>query len=128
MMPKPEWVDRKAEPPESTAINHDLLEVVRSVIPRLPTQQQRITAAFIIQRILETGERPIGAEVAQAQNVSRQRAAQIIPETLNSIREQIEIDYPQLAEDGINGWEEFKRVFANPSPTANHVRQRNGRT
>src|SRR5579875_939376 len=31
------WVDRKAARPEAVAINHELIELVRSVIPDLPT-------------------------------------------------------------------------------------------
>ena len=31
--------------------------------------------------------------------------------TVDSIRRRIEAEYPQLAEQGINGWEEFKAAF-----------------
>ncbi len=58
------WVDRTAPRPETTAINRELLEVVRNVIPRLPTPQQRDTAAWMIDRILATGELPLVGEAA----------------------------------------------------------------
>ena len=108
------WVDRTAPPPEAAAINHELLEVIQSVIPRLPTEQQRRTAAWMIERILTTGEFPIAHEAAEVQEprVSRERGRQIMQKTLDSIREQIEAEYPQLAGQGINGWNEFKAAFA----------------
>ena len=103
--PEPSWVDRTAPRPDTAAINRELLEVVRTVIPNLPTQQQRDTAAWMIERILETGELPIAREAARIQRprVSRERGRQIMEATVNSIRRQIEEDYPQLAEHGING-------------------------
>jgi hypothetical protein len=42
--------------------------------------------------------------------------------TVNSIRRQIEADYPQLAADGLNGWEDFKKAFDRLSPSAGHAR------
>ena len=107
------WVDRTASPPEAAAINHELLEVVQSVIPHLPSPQQRRTAAWIIDHILTTGESPIAREAAQMQRppVSRERGRQIMEATVDSICRQIEADYPQLAEQGVNGWEEFKAAF-----------------
>jgi hypothetical protein len=111
------WVDRAASPPEAAAINRDLLEAVHSVIPHLPSPQQRLTAAWMIDRILTTGELPLAREAAQIQRprVSRERGRQIMEATLDSIRRQIEAEYPQLAEQGINGWEEFKEAFAGRS-------------
>ncbi len=108
-----DWVDRTLPPPEAAAINHDLLEVVQSVIPRLPNPQQRATAAWMMERILTTGELPMAREAAAIQRprVSRERGRQIMEATMDSIRRQIEADYPQLAEQGINGWEEFVRRF-----------------
>jgi hypothetical protein len=78
----------------------------------------------MVKRILTTGELPIAREAARIQRprVSRERGRQIMEATVNSIRCQIEADYPQLAEGGINGWEEFKRVFTRPSPTAGQAR------
>jgi len=110
------WADRTASPPEVAAINRELLEVVRSVIPRLPSPQQRVTAAWMIDRILTTGELPMAREAAQLQRprVSRERGRQIMEATLDSIRRQIEAEYPQLAEQGVNGWEQFKEAFAGP--------------
>ena len=107
------WVDRTAPPPEAAAIKRELLEVVQSVIPRLPSPQQRRTAAWMIDRILTTGEWPMAHEVAQIQRplVSRERGRQIMAATVDSIRRQIEAEYPQLAEQGVNGWEEFKAAF-----------------
>jgi hypothetical protein len=111
------WVDRKASPPEARAINRELLEVVQSVIPHLPSPQQRLTATWMIERILTTGELPMAREAAQIQRprVSRERGRQIMEATLDSIRQRIEAEYPQLAEQGINGWEEFKEAFAGRS-------------
>ncbi len=108
------WVDRTASPPEAAAINRELLDVVQNVIPHLPTAQQRDTAAWMIDRILTTGELPVAREAARIQRppVSRERGRQIMEATLDSIRRQIEAEYPQLAEQGINGWEEFKEAFA----------------
>ena len=113
---EPGWIDRiaaTAPPPFAAAINHDLLEVIRDVIPRLPSPQQRSTAMWMLQRIRATGELPFAWEVAQKQRppVSRERGRQIMEATLNNIRSQIEADYPQLADDGINGWEQFRRAF-----------------
>ena len=107
------WVDRTASPPEAAAIDHELLQVVQSVIPRLPSPQQRRTAAWMIDRILTTGEWPMAREAAQIQRprVSRERGRQIMEATVDSIRRQIEAEYPQLAEQGVNGWEEFKAAF-----------------
>ncbi len=107
------WVDRTVPRPEAAAINRELLEVVQSVIPRLPTAQQRDTAAWLFDRILATGELPMTREVAQRQQppVSGERGRQIMEETVDSIRRQIEADYPQLAAEGINGWVEFKKAF-----------------
>ena len=108
-----DWVDRAAPRSETVAINRELLDVVRSVIPRLPTEQQRETAAWMIDRILNSGELPMAREAAQIQKprVSRERGRQIMEATVDSIRRQIEEDYPQLAAQGINGWEEFRRAF-----------------
>jgi hypothetical protein len=123
------WIDRSAAPPEERAINDELLEVVRSVIPRLPSAQQRFTAAWLVERILATGERPTMEEVAQAQHppVSKQRGAQILTETVDSIRRRIEADYPQLAKQGINGWTEFKRAFSEFGHTTSRDDAGNGR-
>ncbi len=111
------WVDRTAPRPEAVAINRELIEVVQSVIPDLPTKQQRDTAAWMIDRILTTGELPMAREAAQIQKprVSRERGRQIMEATVESIRKQIESDYPQLAAQGINGWEQFKGAFARIS-------------
>jgi hypothetical protein len=121
---EPGSTDRWHKSPPADAIDHELLEVVQSVIPRLPTQQQRDTAAWMVKRILTTGDLPIPREAAQRQRprVSRERGRQIMQATVNSIRRQIEADYPQLAEGGINGWEEFKKAFDRPNPTAGHAR------
>jgi hypothetical protein len=107
------WVDRTAPRPEAAVINRELIDIVRSVIPDLPTVQQRVTAAWMIERILETGELPMAREAARIQRprVSRERGRQIMEKTIDSIRSQIEADYPQLAEHGINGWEDFKEAF-----------------
>ena len=111
------WVDRKASTPEAPVINRELLEVVQSVIPHLPSPQQRLTAAWMIDRILTTGELPMAREAAEIHRprVSRERGRQIMEATLDSIRRKIEEEYPQLAEQGINGWEEFKEAFAGRS-------------
>lgn len=111
------WVDRTTPPPEAAAINHELLEVVQRVIPHLSSPQQRHTAAWMIERILTTGELPMAREAAQIQQprVSRERGRQIMEATLDSIREQIEANYPQLAKQGINGWEAFKEAFVGQS-------------
>ncbi|HEY7328637.1 MAG TPA: hypothetical protein VH592_13415 [Gemmataceae bacterium] len=124
---EPSWVDRTAPRPETAAINRDLLEVVRSVIPDLPTQQ-RDTAAWMIERILETGELPMAREAAgiQRPRVSRERGRQIMEKTINTIRARIEAHYPQLAEQGINGWDEFKEAFRTRSVAQNAGRN-NGR-
>lgn len=107
------WVDRTAPRPEIAAVNHELLEVLRSVIPRLSTTQQRHTATWMIDRILATGELPLAREAAEIQRprVSRERGRQIMEATVDSIRRQIETDYPQLAEQGVNDWEEFHKIF-----------------
>ena len=111
------WVDRMTPPPDAPAMNHELLEVVQSVIPHLSSPQHRLTAAWMIDRILTAGEVPMGREAAQIQQppVSRERGRQIMEATVDSIRRQIEADYPQLAEQGVNGWEQFKKAFAGQS-------------
>lgn len=123
------WIDRTAARPDDTAADHELLEVVRQVIPRLPTAQQRFTAAWLVERILATGERPTMEEVAKAQHppVTKQRGAQILTETVDSIRRQIEADYPQLARQGINGWARFKKAFAEFGHAASRGGAGNGR-
>lgn len=125
---EPHWVDKHAESPESAAINHELLEVVQSILPRLH-RQQRITAEFIIGRILETGKRPTAVEIAQEAYetpVSKQRAAQIAEEALDNIEQAIREKYPQLARDGVNGWKDFRKGLA-PDSNAHHGRHGNGR-
>ncbi len=124
-----DWVDRTQPPPEDAAINHDLLEVVQDVIPRLPTEQQRDTAAWMMERILATGELPMAREAAQIQHprVSRERGRQIMEATMDSIRRQIEADYPQLAEQGINGWEQFKEALGRQNQAASHAGREGGR-
>jgi len=108
------WIDRTAPPPEAAAINRELLAVVQSVIPHLPSPQQRVTAAWMIGRILTTGELPMAREAAliQRPRVSRERGRQIMEATLDSIRQQIEADYPQPAIQGVNGWEQLKEAPA----------------
>ncbi len=115
---EPGGVDRGRKSPPAEAIDHELLAVVQSAIPRLPKPQQRDTAAWVVEHILATGERPTLQEIARVQRprVTHQRAAQIIEETVNSLGRQIEADYPQLAEDGVGGWREFKKVFTRPGP------------
>lgn len=117
---EPGWVDRRTPPPEAVAINRDLLEVVKSVIHRLPTAHQRLTAAWMIDRILTTGELPMAREAADCQRprVSRERGRQIMEATVDSIRQQIEADYPQLAAQGLNGWESFKAAFSRTRAAA----------
>lgn len=125
---EPGWVDRTTPRPEAVAINRDLIEIVKSVIPRLTTAQQRVTAAWMIDHILDTGELPMAREAARIQRprVSRERGRQIMEKTIESIRQQIEASYPQLAEQGINGWEEFKEVFTRTRPAA-QIAAGNGR-
>jgi hypothetical protein len=118
---EPGCADRRQKSPPVDAIDHELLAVVQSVIPRLPKPRQRSTAAWMVEHILATGERPTTLEMARVQGVTHQRASQIMEETINSLRRQIAADYPQLAEDGVGGWEEFKKVFTRPSP-ASHAR------
>lgn len=127
--PQPGWVDRTARPPEAVAINRELIDIVRSVIPNLPTAQQRDTAAWMIDRIIDTGELPMAREAARIQRprVSRERGRQIMEKTIDSIRRQIEEDYPQLAEQGINGWEQFKSAFMRTNDADRHARTSNGR-
>ena len=124
------WVDRTAPRPETTVINRELLEVVRNVIPRLPTPQQRDTGTWMIDRILATGELPMAREVAQMQQppVSRERGRQIMEATVDSIRRQIEADYPQLAEQGVNGWDAFKQAFTRTNQAGSPARADSGRT
>ena len=38
--------------------------------------------------------------------------------TVNNIRRLIEAAYPQLAEQGINGWEEFRLAFTTTRPAS----------
>ncbi|HTU19163.1 MAG TPA: hypothetical protein VMG10_13970 [Gemmataceae bacterium] len=123
------WVDRTAAPPEAAAINHDLLEVVQSVIPHLPSPQHRRTASWMIERILTTGELPMAREAAEIQRprVSRERGRQIMEATVDSIREQIEAEYPQLAQQGINGWEQFKEVLTSHCEDGRRARTWSGR-
>jgi hypothetical protein len=73
---------------------------------------------LVIAHILATGEMPSAREIAAAQQpqVSRERGRVIFMETVNGIRRLIEEHYPQLAEQGVNGWEEFRKVFDRPSP------------
>lgn len=127
--PEPGWVDRTAPRPEAATINRELIEIVKNVIPRLPTTQQRFTAAWMIDYILTTGELPMAREVAQMQgsHVSRERGRQIMAKTIDSICRQIEEHYPQLAAQGINSLEAFKRAFAPTNPVAQDVGTGNGR-
>ena len=83
----------------------------------------------MIDRILTTGELPMAREAAQMQRppVSRERGRQIMEATVDSIRRQIEADYPQLAEQGVNGWEEFKKAFMGVNQAAYNARTDNGR-
>jgi len=112
------WVDRQAERPETAPINHELLQVLQDVIAYLPKEQQRFTAKWVITHILATGEMPTAREIAAAQQppVSRERGRVIFMETVNGIRRLIEERYPQLAEQGVNGWEEFRQAFDRRSP------------
>lgn len=123
------WVDRTATRPETAVMNHELLEVVQSVIPRLPTSQQRNTAAWMIDRILATGELPLAREAAQVQRppVSCERGRQIMEATVDSIRRQIEADYPQLAEQGVNEWQQFRNAFHETNRPSPRSRSSNGR-
>ena len=61
---EPGWIERRPAP-EAAAIDHELLEVVQSVIPRLPSPSSAGRAAWMIDRILTTGEWPMAREVAQ---------------------------------------------------------------
>ena len=116
--------------PEAVAINHELLEIVQSVIPDLPTDQQRNTAAWMIERILNTGELPMIREAAQMQRprVSTERGRQVMKATVNNIRRLIEAAYPQLAEQGINGWDEFRLAFTTTRPAARSAGRGNNRS
>jgi hypothetical protein len=116
--PGHQWVDRQAKRPETAPINHELLEVLQDVIAYLPKEQHRFTANWVIAHILSTGEMPTAREIAAAQHpqVSRERGRVIFTETINGIRHLIEERYPQLAEQGVNGWEEFRKAFDRPSP------------
>lgn len=82
-----------------------------------------------MEHILSTGELPIAREAAQIQRprVSRERGRQIMQKTLDSIHEQIEAEYPQLAEQGINGWEDFKEAFAGQGRGGSHAATGDGR-
>ena len=62
-------------------------------------------------------------EAAQMQRprVSRERGRQIMEATVDSIRRQIEADYPQLAEQGLKGWHEFKEAFSRTRPASQHA-------
>jgi hypothetical protein len=113
-----QWVDRLAKRPETALINRELLEVLQDVIAYLPKEQQRVTANLVIAHILATGEMPTAREIAAAQQpqVSRERGRVLFMETVNGIRRLIEERYPQLAEQGVNGWEEFRRAFDRRSP------------
>jgi hypothetical protein len=115
---EPGCADRRQKSPPADAIDHELLEVVRGVIPRLPKPRQRATAAWMVEHILATGERPTTLDMARMQGVTHQRASQIMEETVNSLGRQIAADYPQLAEGGVGGWKEFKTVFTRPSPAS----------
>ena len=110
------WVDRSAPAPEAKAIESDLLKVVKRVIPRLPTAQQRMTAKWMIAQILNTGALPVSGDVARIQQppLSRQRGSQIMKATVENLSQMIEADCPQLAEHGIHGWEDFQRAFDPP--------------
>ncbi|HTU91241.1 MAG TPA: hypothetical protein VMF69_14270, partial [Gemmataceae bacterium] len=48
--------------------------------------------------------------------VSRERGRQIMEAAINSIRQQIEAACPQLARQGINGWDDFKEAFKREKP------------
>ena len=48
----------------AVAIDRELLEVIKSVIPRLPSPQHRLTAEWMIGRILQTGAKPSAEEAA----------------------------------------------------------------
>jgi hypothetical protein len=123
------WVDRTAPRPEVATINSELIEIVRSVIPDLPTAQQRVTAAWMIDRILDSGELPMAREAARIQRprVSRERGRQIMEKTIESIRRQIEESYPQLAEQGINDWQQFKAAFTRTRPVSQNADTSNDR-
>ena len=112
------WADRKAKSPETGVIQQELLEVLQDVISRLPTEQQRFTAKWLIEQILDTGMKPRNRDIAAAQKppVSREEGRKRFQETIDSIGRQIEKDYPHLAQEGINGWEEFLKVIGHSKP------------
>ena len=113
-----QWVDRLAKRPEAAPINRELLEVLQDVIAYLPKEQQRVTANLVVAHILATGEMPTAREIAAAQQpqVSRERGRVLFMETINGIRRLIEERYPQLAGQGVNGWDEFRQAFDRRSP------------
>ena len=109
--PEP-WFDRREHDPSEGASNHDLMEVLRHAIRRIPKERRPI-AEFIVCHILETGERPTLEQIGHAHvpPLTRERAKQLTVDTLAKIKRQVEIIAPQLAKDGVNGWDEFQQAI-----------------
>jgi hypothetical protein len=106
------WVDRHARQPREVAIDQELLGKVDEAIAALP-QRNREVARFVIDYILAHGEKPTGREIAEARvpPVTRQMGEVLGKETVAMLKEELERRNPQLAEEGIGGWDELKAVF-----------------
>jgi hypothetical protein len=106
------WRDRRQRRPENVAIDAELLAVLRQAIEELPPRNRDV-ARFMVEYIERTGERPTAREVGESRTppVTKQMGEILMKQTIDRLKEQVEATHPQLARDGVGGWDEFKKVF-----------------
>jgi hypothetical protein len=106
------WADRHQRQPREIAIDAELLQILHEVIEKLP-ERNRDAATYILEYVQATGERPTGREVGQSRNppVSKQAGETLMKQTMERLKEKIEQRHPQLAQQGVGGWEQFSAVF-----------------
>jgi hypothetical protein len=106
------FIDNRERSPVAIAEDHDAVRALRDAVAHLPGSRKWV-GNFIINHILEHGEKPTVEAIAQAHvpPVSKERGAQLARDTLDRLRDVIQEHFPQLAEDGVNGWEGYKEAF-----------------
>jgi hypothetical protein len=106
------WVDRHQREAREVAIDQELLGKLEEAIEALPTRN-RETARFIVGFIVEHGQLPTGREIGEARvpPVSKQMGDILRKETVAMLKEELERRNPQLAREGIGGWDELKEAF-----------------
>jgi DNA-directed RNA polymerase specialized sigma24 family protein len=110
------WVDRLGPPPEQRAQDDELLQAVQASIQALPAARSRALLEYVVGRALATGRRPRLEEIGGVLGVSTERARQLSVRAFDELRQQLAQHYPQLAADGVNGWDQFQRLLAGPPP------------